>query len=78
MYMPCAIFNLPGMKIFQFAFANTPADPFLPHNYPHNCVAYTGTHDNDTARGWYESHQNKSVISSAVMLDDLVKMFPGI
>jgi 4-alpha-glucanotransferase len=48
-------FNLPGMKIFQFAFANTPADPFLPHNYPHNCVAYTGTHDNDTAIGWYES-----------------------
>jgi 4-alpha-glucanotransferase len=47
--------DLPGMKIFQFAFANTPADPFLPHNYPHNCVAYTGTHDNDTARGWYES-----------------------
>jgi 4-alpha-glucanotransferase len=48
-------YDLPGMKIFQFAFANTPADPFLPHNYPHNCVAYTGTHDNDTARGWYES-----------------------
>jgi 4-alpha-glucanotransferase len=48
-------FNLPGMKIFQFAFSNTPADPFLPHNYPHNCVAYTGTHDNDTALGWYQS-----------------------
>jgi 4-alpha-glucanotransferase len=48
-------YHLPGMKIFQFAFANTPADPFLTHNYPHNCVAYTGTHDNDTARGWYES-----------------------
>jgi 4-alpha-glucanotransferase len=48
-------FELPGMKIFQFAFANTPADPFLPHNYPHNCVAYTGTHDNDTALGWYKS-----------------------
>ncbi|MEN4100888.1 MAG: 4-alpha-glucanotransferase [Anaerolineaceae bacterium] len=48
-------FNLPGMKIFQFAFSNSPADPFLPHNYPHNCVAYTGTHDNDTALGWYNS-----------------------
>lgn len=48
-------FNLPGMKILQFAFASTPADPFLPHNYPVNCVAYTGTHDNDTSVGWYES-----------------------
>ncbi len=47
--------GLPGMKIFQFGFASTPDDPFLPHNYPQNCVAYTGTHDNDTARGWYES-----------------------
>lgn len=47
-------FNLPGMKILQFAFEGTPRDPFLPHNYPQNCVVYTGTHDNDTARGWYE------------------------
>lgn len=46
-------FNLPGMKIFQFAFDSTPEDPFLPHNYPVNCVVYTGTHDNDTALGWY-------------------------
>lgn len=48
-------FNLPGMKIFQFAFATDPDDPFLPHNYPVNCVAYTGTHDNDTAIGWYQT-----------------------
>jgi 4-alpha-glucanotransferase len=47
-------YELPGMKILQFAFAGGPIDPFLPHNYPVNCVAYTGTHDNDTARGWYE------------------------
>jgi 4-alpha-glucanotransferase len=47
-------FNLPGMRILQFAFDDTPDDPFLPHNYPVNCVVYTGTHDNDTARGWYE------------------------
>jgi 4-alpha-glucanotransferase len=45
-------FNLPGMKILQFAFSG-PDNPFLPHSYPHNCVVYTGTHDNDTARGWY-------------------------
>jgi 4-alpha-glucanotransferase len=47
-------FNLPGMRIFQFAFGNSPSDPFLPHNYIYNCVVYTGTHDNDTVRGWYE------------------------
>ncbi|MBP8997203.1 MAG: 4-alpha-glucanotransferase [Anaerolineaceae bacterium] len=48
-------FNLPGMKILQFAFSSTPEDPFLPHNYPVNCVAYTGTHDNDTVIGWYNT-----------------------
>ncbi|MEW5869354.1 MAG: 4-alpha-glucanotransferase [Chloroflexota bacterium] len=47
-------FGLPGMRILQFAFAGGPKDPFLPHNYVENCVAYTGTHDNDTVRGWYE------------------------
>jgi 4-alpha-glucanotransferase len=47
-------FSLPGMKVLQFAFGGGPSDPFLPHNYPRNCVVYTGTHDNDTARGWYE------------------------
>ena len=47
-------FNLPGMKILQFGFTS-PSDPFLPHNYTTNCVAYTGTHDNDTAMGWYKS-----------------------
>lgn len=47
-------FHLPGMKILQFGF-DEPKNPFLPHNYPAHCVAYTGTHDNDTARGWYDS-----------------------
>lgn len=46
-------FNLPGMKILQFAFEGD--KDFLPHNYPFNCVAYTGTHDNNTSRGWYEN-----------------------
>jgi 4-alpha-glucanotransferase len=45
-------FSLPGMRILQFGFTS-PADPFLPHNYVKNCIAYTGTHDNDTALGWY-------------------------
>ncbi len=52
-------FQLPGMKILQFAFADDPDNDFLPHNYPVNCVAYTGTHDNDTIKGWYESTPEK-------------------
>jgi len=47
-------FELPGMKILQFAFSDHD-NPFLPHHYPENCVAYTGTHDNDTTHGWYEN-----------------------
>jgi 4-alpha-glucanotransferase len=47
-------FRLPGIKIFQFAFGTDPQAPsFLPHNYPRRSVAYTGTHDNDTAAGWF-------------------------
>jgi 4-alpha-glucanotransferase len=55
-------FDLPGMKILQFAFGGMPADLFLPHNYPKNCVVYTGTHDNDTVLGWYKrvgEHEKK-------------------
>jgi 4-alpha-glucanotransferase len=48
-------FGLPGMKVLQFAFDGTPKDEFLPHNYPERCVVYTGTHDNDTVVGWYDS-----------------------
>jgi 4-alpha-glucanotransferase len=48
-------FHLPGMKILQFAFGGATEDRFLPHMYEHNCVVYTGTHDNDTTRGWYEA-----------------------
>ena len=47
-------FQLPGMKILQFAFSG-PDNPFLPHAYPRNCVVYTGTHDNDTTRGWFNA-----------------------
>jgi len=47
-------YSLPGMRILQFAFSG-PENPFLPHHYVPNCVAYTGTHDNDTALGWFAS-----------------------
>jgi 4-alpha-glucanotransferase len=49
-------FGLPGMRILQFAFGNDPkADDYKPANHPANSVAYTGTHDNDTTRGWWLS-----------------------
>ena len=48
-------FKLPGMKILQFAFGDNAENPYLPHNYEKNTVAYTGTHDNDTTLGWFNS-----------------------
>jgi len=46
-------FGLPGMRVLQFAFAEGPGQPYLPHNLTHDSVVYTGTHDNDTSRGWF-------------------------
>ncbi|MFB2920795.1 MULTISPECIES: 4-alpha-glucanotransferase [Aerosakkonema] len=46
-------FEFPGMKILQFAFGSGTDNPYLPFNYDRNCVAYTGTHDNDTSLGWF-------------------------
>jgi 4-alpha-glucanotransferase len=48
-------FGLPGMKILQFAFDSGPNNPYLPHNLPRRCVVYTGTHDNATTLGWWQS-----------------------
>ena len=48
-------FALPGMRVLQFAFSGDPDNPHLPSNYVENTVAYTGTHDNDTTKGWYEA-----------------------
>jgi len=44
--------GLPGMRVLQFAFGDAPDTPHLPHNYIENCVAYTGTHDNNTLLGY--------------------------
>lgn len=47
-------FDIPGMKVLLFAFGDdNPGHPYLPHNYKKNCWAYTGTHDNNTVRGWF-------------------------
>ena len=45
----------PGMKVLEFAFVAGEDSDYLPHNYDKNCVVYTGTHDNDTLQGWYQT-----------------------
>ncbi len=47
--------GFPGMKILQFAFGGDGTHEFLPHNYVPAMVVYSGTHDNDTARGWWNA-----------------------
>jgi 4-alpha-glucanotransferase len=47
-------FQIPGTRVLQFAFDGDAANAYLPHNYPANSVVYTGTHDNNTTRGWFE------------------------
>ncbi|MEM6328507.1 MAG: 4-alpha-glucanotransferase [Bacteroidota bacterium] len=49
-----ARFRLPGMAIFQFAFGGRHDSDFLPHTFRRSLAAYTGTHDNNTFRGWWE------------------------
>ncbi len=51
-------FNFPGMKILQFAFGKGMERKFLPHNHSQNCVVYTGSHDNDTTRGYFDKAKN--------------------
>ncbi|MEM4658175.1 MAG: 4-alpha-glucanotransferase [Candidatus Methanosuratincola sp.] len=54
-------FELPGMCVLQFAFGKDPSSHlYRPHNYRKNCVAYTGTHDNDTLVGWLTGTNNAS------------------
>jgi 4-alpha-glucanotransferase len=51
-------YQMPGMKILQFAFGGDETNPYLPENIDENSVVYTGTHDNDTTLGWYHSAQD--------------------
>ena len=47
--------GFPGMKVLEFAFDSRDGGNYLPHDYPRNCVAYTGTHDNEPVMGWFET-----------------------
>ncbi len=52
--------GIPGMQVMQFGFQSMDtANDYLPHNFEKNCVAYTGTHDNNTSRGWYRQEINE-------------------
>jgi 4-alpha-glucanotransferase len=51
--------GMPGMKVLQFGFGDRGAHIYLPQNFEPNCVVYTGTHDNDTTVGWWESSAGK-------------------
>ena len=63
--------GLPGMKVLEFAFSG-PDNAYLPHNYPAHCICYTGTHDNDTAVGWYThaTEEEKEFAKAYLGVDD--------
>lgn len=56
--------GLPGMRVLQFAFEGNSQNPHLPHNYSRHCVVYTGTHDNDTTVGWFQTRGSGRVAQS--------------
>ncbi len=63
--------GFPNMKVLQFAFDSDLNNPFLPKNYDRNCICYTGTHDNDTTRGWFEklNEHQRTMFSHLVPAD---------
>lgn len=62
-------FDFPGMRVLQFAFGEDPkAIDYQPHNYVRNCVVYTGTHDNDTTVGWFQSEAGESTTRTAAQI----------
>lgn len=54
-------YGFPGMKILQFAFDSDSMNAYLPHNHCKNSIVYSGTHDNDTTTGWYNSLSDSQV-----------------
>ena len=58
--------GFPGMKVLQFAFDEREESNYLPHTYNENSIAYTGTHDNDTFRGWFDTTGSKSDVDYCI------------
>jgi 4-alpha-glucanotransferase len=78
-------FHIPGTRVLQFAFDGSPDNPHLPANFSTNTVVYTGTHDNNTTRGWFESlseverqkirgHLNRANCDSSKIAEELIRM----
>lgn len=59
----------PGMKVIEFAFDSREAGNYMPYNYTHNCVVYTGTHDNQTLAAWYDELTEGDRALAAAYLD---------
>jgi 4-alpha-glucanotransferase len=56
-------FQFPGMKVLLFAFDDDSGkNPYLPHHHKQNCIVYTGTHDNNTTRGWFEEELDQEAV----------------
>jgi 4-alpha-glucanotransferase len=53
------------MRVLQFAFDGSSNNNYLPHRYINRCIAYTGTHDNDTCLGWYEKTAGRNEVKNA-------------
>ncbi|MCE2452867.1 MAG: 4-alpha-glucanotransferase [Nitrospinae bacterium] len=74
-------FRLPSMRVLQFAFDGSPDNPHLPHNIPENAVVYTGTHDNDTAQGWFHGGdpilRNETPAGFAISRASALRTFGG-
>ena len=78
-------FELPGMRVLQFGFDGSGTNPHLPHMHERDSVVYTGTHDNDTALGWYASLDREAAlrvnlylrVTAGAMPDALVRAALG-
>jgi len=72
--------GFPGMKVLQFAFGGSVNNEYLPHKYPENSVAYTGTHDNPTTREWVETAPPREVefAKKYLKIDDAADLTNGL
>ncbi|MBX3281431.1 MAG: 4-alpha-glucanotransferase [Acidobacteria bacterium] len=61
-------YEIPGMRVLQFGFGGNPHDDHLPHSFVRHCVAYTGTHDNDTAVGWFNVTRKRKTTTEQAAL----------
>ncbi|MGH7071484.1 MAG: 4-alpha-glucanotransferase, partial [Acetobacteraceae bacterium] len=70
-------FNMPGMRILQFGFAERAAHTYLPHRFVANAVVYTGTHDNNTTLGWWREDATPEERASVQTYLGPVRAHPG-